>query len=822
MLYLFDCSDDDMSIDQMDKDLIQALNKQLAGESTNSRKFAKASTSYCPAVHRATQSTTTKSSTQPFTHSNEPIQCATPTGQPDNMYEVSDLIQYSKVSQQAPNLPHEFSTTQIDPFSDFMDIDTPVRDNTDSLMDFSVFIEDSTSNKAASAPNSPKTSTKCSYHQFFPYTTTNVMSFPSTIPTATNELFNINSFIEPTSNTPKVEELTISFDVDEFIDFCNGKLIDGLDNFSDPSFPMNGNHYFSDGQPFTTDDIQEDMLVDPETTAPDNIKINEVCDYSNLSETMFSPDFDTQPEGTDRDDFPTLQFTSTLKFICPQIEKYEEDMYQDSSSCELQMLPQEVYEEINTSDFMTGGVTLRNVTSLEDSSKPSTQHNTQQYDTQHPTSQSVHPQQNPTQLVTAPQTVKHEFKQPLIFIPKALSRPRIVLPITVTSGQLTKATGASENVPFHQSKGSKCKASSEQTNSMLVGPTNSPNYTYSTSRVSKNKFSHFKRPSNVPKVTTEHIIKMINQMAQTQSQANSRSQISAKYQANDGKALPNGTETKANVGSNEINSTRLSHSLVRNGYFGRTQAQAQLKRITQDPQKPTCKNRRWNPKPKLDLHYPQDQIEYWVELAPQLTNNAKAPELHPCQHMDKCVELYQGQKKNLLQNIVRTRYIRARDAFVKLQHPGVSYEYNEYFDISRPYQQQFTRVEVENGTPKNETRCALCAYCEQPSFFELKNLCYAQHMSHLHGIYTDDYLTPNPIYVGRYSVAKNSNPDRKTIARVRDHDCVVCPVCYNLSEVRCWTSTLRQKPLLNYLRHFKEFHRIGRQKASFFGELSIE
>lgn len=821
MLYLFDCSDDDMSIDQMEKDLNQALNNQLAGESTNNRKFAKGSASYYPAVHRATQSTTSKSSSQPLTHSNEPIQCATPTGQSDIMYEVSDLIQYSKASQQAPDVPHGFSTTQIDPFSDFMDIETHVGDNTDSLMDFSVFIEDSTTGKAVSAPNSPKTSTKCSYHQFFPYATTNVTSFPSTIPSDTNELLNINSFIEPTSNTSKVEELAIRFDVDEFIDFCNGKLIDGLDNISDPSFSMKGTQYFSDGQHFTTDDIQEDMLVDSEMTAPDSFKNNEVCDYSNLTETMFSPDFDTLPEGTDRDDFPALQFTSTLKFVCPQIGRREEEIYQDSSSCEIQMLPQEVYEEINTSDFMTGGVTLRNVTSLEDSSKPSTQHNTQQYDAHHSASQSAPPKQNHPQLVTAPQTGKHEFKQTLIFIPKVLSTPRIVLPVTVTSGQLTKATGASENVPFHQSKGSKCNTSSEQTQTMLVGSTTSPNYTYSTSRVSKNKVSHFKRPLNVPKVTTEHIIKKINQIAQTQSQANSGIQISAKYQANDSKVLTNGTETKAN-GSNEINSTRLSHSLVGNGFFGRTQPQAQLKRMTRDPQKPICKNRRWNPKPKLDLHYPQDQIEYWVELAPQLTNNAKAPELNPGQHMDKCVELYQGQKKNLIQNIVRTRYIRARDAFVKLQHPGVFYEYNEYFDISRPYQQQFTRVEVENGIPKNETRCALCAYCEKPSFFELKNLCYAQHMSHLHGIYTDDYLTPNPIYVGRYSVAKNSNPDRKTIARVRDHDCVVCPVCYNLSEIRCWTSTLRQKPLLNYLRHFKEYHRIGRQKTSFFGELSIE
>lgn len=232
--------------------------------------------------------------------------------------------------------------------------------------------------------------------------------------------------------------------------------------------------------------------------------------------------------------------------------------------------------------------------------------------------------------------------------------------------------------------------------------------------------------------------------------------------------------------------------------------------------KPT--GRRWNPKPKVQIHYPTENMCYTIELAPQLDNCARGPERSETGYKSKCVKLFEGKAYDELSHIVRTRYVWTRESFESLRHDGMVYEYNEYFDVSRPYQQQFTRVEHENGIMKNDTRSALCAYCEQPNFYELKNSCYAQHMSHLHGIFTDDYLTPNPIYPGRYLVAKNSNPNRKTVARVRECDSVVCPACYEVAEVRCWKSTLALKPLSNYLRHFKEKHRVARNRDTYFCE----
>lgn len=58
-------------------------------------------------------------------------------------------------------------------------------------------------------------------------------------------------------------------------------------------------------------------------------------------------------------------------------------------------------------------------------------------------------------------------------------------------------------------------------------------------------------------------------------------------------------------------------------------------------------------------------------------------------------------------------------------------------------------------------------------------------MSHLHGIFTDDYLNPDPVYTGRSSVAENINSERKTVIRVREHECVLCPACYNTAEIKC-------------------------------------
>ncbi|KAM9914022.1 hypothetical protein OXX69_001034 [Metschnikowia pulcherrima] len=168
--------------------------------------------------------------------------------------------------------------------------------------------------------------------------------------------------------------------------------------------------------------------------------------------------------------------------------------------------------------------------------------------------------------------------------------------------------------------------------------------------------------------------------------------------------------------------------------------------------------------------------------------------------------------------INRRRFVRGSLDGLKDLHPNVAYEKNHSFDISKPYQQEFTRVELNptTGTPIMETRSGLCCYCEDLHFYELKNSCYSQHMSHSHGVYTDNTLTPDAILPGKYSLAKKFTPGRKTIPHARDHDGVLCPVCLDVVETRCWASTSDKKPLSNYLRHFKDQHRVVERRETYF------
>ncbi|KAM9898499.1 hypothetical protein OXX69_009841 [Metschnikowia pulcherrima] len=167
--------------------------------------------------------------------------------------------------------------------------------------------------------------------------------------------------------------------------------------------------------------------------------------------------------------------------------------------------------------------------------------------------------------------------------------------------------------------------------------------------------------------------------------------------------------------------------------------------------------------------------------------------------------------------INRRRFVRkSLDGLAGL-HPNVAYEKNPLFHLSRPYQQEFTRVELNptTGVPIMETRSGICCYCEDLHFYELKNSCYSQHMSHSHGVYTDNTLAPDAIIPGDYNLSKKFTPGRKTIPHARDRPGVVCPACLDVIEVRCWKSTSEKKPLSNYLRHFKDQHRVESNKESF-------
>lgn len=177
----------------------------------------------------------------------------------------------------------------------------------------------------------------------------------------------------------------------------------------------------------------------------------------------------------------------------------------------------------------------------------------------------------------------------------------------------------------------------------------------------------------------------------------------------------------------------------------------------------------------------------------------------------------QDHTKNLIHLLDQSECTIKRERFERksldkydLSIDDLIYEFNENFSISAPYQQEFTRIKVcpKTKMPIPATRSALCAYCKELNFFELKNSSYSQHMCHTHGIFTNDYLTPDPLFLGSYFVKKPCSLPRKTNRRSREREGVVCPVCYTVVEVRCWKTKLEQNPFSNYLRHFKKEHRM--------------
>lgn len=164
-------------------------------------------------------------------------------------------------------------------------------------------------------------------------------------------------------------------------------------------------------------------------------------------------------------------------------------------------------------------------------------------------------------------------------------------------------------------------------------------------------------------------------------------------------------------------------------------------------------------------------------------------------------------------SVNRTRYTRANIESLNILHPNVQYQRNTQFSIGKPYEPEYIRVQINplTNAPFNETRCGLCPYCPSLVFKNLKTSTYAQHLSLTHGIQTDNYITPNPLLYGSYNLKKN-NTNRKTRAHISEKNGVICPVCHDIVETECSKTTATQKPLNNYLRHFKEKHRKCKEK----------
>lgn len=224
---------------------------------------------------------------------------------------------------------------------------------------------------------------------------------------------------------------------------------------------------------------------------------------------------------------------------------------------------------------------------------------------------------------------------------------------------------------------------------------------------------------------------------------------------------------------------------------------------------------------QTEFVYDGIEIDQIIDDHFPLVNVARNPEPQELGYFlsSKLLELKFDQS---ICNIKRVRYLRNNLDIIKDSYPNVRYEKNHKFHVSRPYEPQYLRYEIDptNGLPFNETRCGLCPYCFELNFKNLKTSTYSQHLALTHGIYTDNYLTPNPLYYGVY-IIKKSNPNRKTKAHEHERNGVICPCCYCVVGTECSKKTAESKPLNNYLRHFKEKHRQSKDKSGplkFFSE----
>lgn len=219
-------------------------------------------------------------------------------------------------------------------------------------------------------------------------------------------------------------------------------------------------------------------------------------------------------------------------------------------------------------------------------------------------------------------------------------------------------------------------------------------------------------------------------------------------------------------------------------------------------------------------------VPTYIEDGSLLVNTARNEEPEEFPHIlaEKLLELSLDKEEEICM-IRRDRYVRQNLKAIEGLYKNVDYELNPKFEVTRPYEPQYIRYEVDpsNGLAFNETRCGLCPYCPHLNFKNLKTSTYAQHLALTHGVYTDNYLTPNPFYYGLYVIRK-TNLNRKTKSHEHKRCGVVCPCCYEIVGTECSKTTASSKPLNNYMRHFRENHRQSKNKldaSKFFNKTSF-
>ncbi|PSK36871.1 hypothetical protein C7M61_003735 [Candidozyma pseudohaemuli] len=164
--------------------------------------------------------------------------------------------------------------------------------------------------------------------------------------------------------------------------------------------------------------------------------------------------------------------------------------------------------------------------------------------------------------------------------------------------------------------------------------------------------------------------------------------------------------------------------------------------------------------------------------------------------------------------IQRKRYVRPN--LQELQNNDTQHVYVKHFFFSdkEPYSYQWVRkVKDESGTVIQNSRSALCSYCKEIHFFDIRKSYYATHMALYHGVYPNDYLTPEPLFAGIYHTPRYSRFG--FIDGTEERRCVVCPACYELFDFDVGSIGSENLNISSYLRHFKDAHRSRRLEGYF-------
>lgn len=227
-----------------------------------------------------------------------------------------------------------------------------------------------------------------------------------------------------------------------------------------------------------------------------------------------------------------------------------------------------------------------------------------------------------------------------------------------------------------------------------------------------------------------------------------------------------------------------------------------------------------NSSQKIKFDYKNINIPYEILYQENLRNVARSS-IDDQTERDNIRNLKDGLLNQNVCKINRTKFTRhtmeqLENLVISLTY-DVKYEKNTKYATEDPYQQEFTRVQIDpsNNLPLNSTRCGLCAYCPDIKFFNIKDSSYSQHLACNHGIFTNNYIAPDPYNYANYYVKKHDGiKDRKTTAKERLRKAVICPACHDRVEVNCSISTRGERPLINYLRHFKDKHRQSKLRES--------